>query len=289
MAWNKPSNNGSAKTPDSRRRQAGTTVAVRGAVAGVIVAVGVGVALWMSFRGDDDSSASAQDKISRKIAEVAPHIPTNSTIVAQTPRKQTPDEKRLAQIKFYEDKYGTNMPKQIETLVYFLKHPPERIFEADVPFKFLKNPCDRQIASLMSVPPGSYFLVQPQYGESFNRGYQATFMDKVEILPGDDEATVAVKNLVNDTKSQIAEIVRNEGKKPNEIMNEHAQYMYELGALEEQLRAEIRKARRNTDISDTDFEDLIAAANVLRKRRGLPEQKVPSLSRSLMNRRKLKK
>lgn len=278
MAWNRSSEE---KKAEVEKRGGRRNVHLKGLVAGAVVVVGAGVAAWLLWPDAKRPQPTSTSTSTSLIKEVTPAAAPK----AEEKKKPTEAEKRAAQIKFYEDKYGTNMPEQIKTVVYFLKNPPERIFSPDVPFQYLRHTSDRQIASLATKDPGTYFLVKPQYGESFNRSFLASLMDKTEVLPDDDEETAAVKNLVNDVKKQICEIQRREGKLPSEIMNEHGAYMYELGQCEEQLRGELAKARRNPDVSDQDLEDLFRAANEIRKKRGLPERKVPDFSRSVIRRR----
>ena len=128
-----------------------------------------------------------------------------------------------------------------------------------------------------------------EFGESFNRDFLASVLDKdCEPTDEDDAETRAVKEAVGALKREIVDIQRKEGKLPSEIMNEHAAMLYELGQLENDLEKELVKARNDPEMSDQDVEDLFVAANRMRKERGLPEWKVPDFSkRSIRLQRKL--
>ena len=104
-------------------------------------------------------------------------------------------------------------------------------------------------------------------------------MEKIDILPDDDDETRAVKDGVSELKKEIVAIQRETGKLPSEIMNEHAKFLYEMGQIEQNLENELVKARNDPSYSDEDVEDLFAAANKMRRDRGLPEWKIPDFSR----------
>ena len=217
--------------------------------------------------------------------------PTASNPSKAKPSEVTKEEKRLAEIRQYEKMFGTNMPPGVAARVYFLKNPPQNIYKIKNEYGFLRHPAERDIASLLAVEPGSFMLDKPKFGESFNKDFLASVLDKSsEPTDDDDEDTRAVKVAVGELKREIAEIQKAEGKLPSEIMNEHAAVLYELGQLENMLEQELVKARSDPEMSDKDVEDLFAAANKLRKERGLAEWKVPDFSkRSIRLQRKLMK
>lgn len=93
-----------------------------------------------------------------------------------------------------------------------------------------------------------------------------------------------------ETKKEIVEICRAEGKKPNEVLNEHAKTMYELGRYKALLREQLNEIRTNPDMSDDDVKDAFAAANKMLEQKGLPKVAVPKLTRrSLQLQRRLER
>ncbi|MBQ3315189.1 MAG: hypothetical protein IJG70_04435 [Kiritimatiellae bacterium] len=282
MAWNGSDNTGSAPV----KKSAGVKPAASGSVPKVLLAAAVVAALcaavvaYFLFRDSGKPVPKAPEKPSGgKIVEATPAA-TNRAPKADKPEKElTPEEKRRAEIRRYEEMYGTNMPPGIKARVHFLKHPPEKVYKIKNRFEFLRHPSERQIASLMSVAPGTFMLSPPEYGSSFNEDFLAALMEKIEVLPDDDEETRAVKDGVSELKKEIVAIQRESGKLPSEIMNEHAKFLYEMGQIEQNLENELVKARSDPSYSDEDVEDLFAAANKMRRDRGLPEWKIPDFSR----------
>ena len=290
MAWNGSNGKNTNGTSAAKRHVGGAKKSpsvMRGAFAALaVVALAAGAWWWIARSGGGEvaepEQPEARPQHQRQRVET-PAAPTNAV-----PTPPTKEEKRLAEIKYFEDKYGTNMPPGVKTHVYFLKNPPKTHYRIKGRFDYFRHPAERQIASLIAVEPGTFMLSPPEFGESFNRDFLASILDKTEILPDDDEETKAMKELVYDTKKQMVEIQKRDGKLPSEILTEHAQMLYELGQVEQNLENELAKVRNNPDVSDEDVEDLFRAANKIRESKGLPAQTVPDFSkRSIRLRRRL--
>ncbi len=287
MAWNRNDTNGrgEVRTPCSKRIVVLATCAIA-------VVVGVIIAAWVAKSREgsrilDEARTTGGDR--RQIAEAKPSLPPRPAQVEKR-REPTKEEKRLAEIRRYEERYGTNMPPGIKARVYFLKNPPEKVYRIQNRHSYLRHPAERQIASLLEVEPGAFMLDRLEFGESFNRDFLVAALDGTKPLPDDDEETCAVKEAVAETIRDMAAVQKAEGKLPNEILNEHAEILYELGRFEKDLEDELLNAKNDPEKSDDEVRDLFAAANMLRKKRGLPEWKVPDFSkRSIRLHRKLMK
>lgn len=279
MAWNRSSNDGRAVSPKPPRRGCRPRPTVRGAIAGAIIVLVAVIAAWWLWPTEEHSEAIASMKKPSRIREVMPAAAPK----AAEKKPLTKEEKRAKEIKFFRDKYGTNMPPAIRTHIYYLENPPKRSFQVETPHSYLKHPSERQIASLVLVEPGTEFFDQPTYDERFNKDFLDAFVDRIEISEDDSEEVVANKKEIEAIKREIAKTCRETGKKPNEIMNEHAAVMFELGKFQSQMAEELRAIRNNPEYSDADVEDFFKAMNVMREQRGLNQLKIPDLTkRSIM-------
>ena len=282
MAWNGSNNTGSV--PGKREE---TASAASGSVHKVLLAAAVVVAIvvvaaYFVLRGERKPTPAPKNVASGgKIAEVTPAV-VKPQEEEQVKKPLTPQERRQAEIRLYEKKYGTNMPPGVKARVHFLKNPPEKVYKIKNRFEFLRHPSERQIASLMSVTPGDFMLSPPEYGTSFDNDFLSAIMEKIDVLPDDDEETRAVKAAVTDLKKEIVAIQRERGMLPSEIMNEHGKYLYELGQIEQDLERELLKAKNDPNMADQDVEDLFVAANKIRQEKGLPEWKVPDFSKRMV-------
>ena len=289
MAWNRPTSNTVDATSSSRPSGRGKMPRLRkGLLAGAIVVLGAGFAAWLLTNGEATSS-SLQKKDRGLIKEVAPAAtPTNALRKVRMPK---PEADRNADfIRKCEAKYGANMPAGLKTHIYYLKNPPQQTYAAIKAYPYLENQAEREIASVLYCEPGTFFVEPPTFDAKFDQHFANAVASPIEIKPDDPEDVKAVKSFVTDMKKQIAAILKEEGKKPSELMTEQGQLMYDLGRFEEQLAENLREAEKNPNMSDADVKDLFAAANVLRKKKGLPERRVPTLAtRALDLRRKLRK
>ena len=284
MSWNR-NNSKSQRGAAAARKPRVPPVLL---VALVLLVLSAGV--WWAVRGGRGATAkpATPRHAGGKIAEATPAAAPRPAKAER--REPTKEEKRLAEIRRYEERYGTNMPPGIKARVYFLKNPPEKVYRIQNRFSYLRHPAERQIASLLEVEPGAFMLDRLEFGESFNRDFLAAMLDGTKPLPDDDDETRAVKEAVAETIRDMAALRKSEGKLPSEILNEHAEMLYELGRFEKDLEDELLKAKSDPEKSDDEVRDLFAAANVLRKRRGLPEWKVPDFSkRSIRLHRKIMK
>ncbi len=252
---------------------------MRGIVAGlVVVALAAAAICYVLFSGDKAKKTVREDTKKGLIKEVAPAAaPTNA---APVKKELTKEEKRLAEIADIEKRYaGKEMPIGIKTHLYYLKNPPKISMKVTTPYDCFAHTSERSIAGLVLAEPGTEFLDCLQFGEKFNQDFINALVTKNEPKEGDDDKTRDMKKAVDDAKHEIARICREEGKKPNEVMNEYAKMMYDLGKFERNLREMLSEARKNPDLSDGEVQDFFRAANKMREERGLPPMKVPSLAR----------
>lgn len=254
--------------------------------AAVLIATAVAGGLWWySGRGTTalPEKVPEKPKVEKPKAE-KPQKPAEKPIVTNTPAaspkvRQTEEEKRAARLKRIRDKYGDNIPDNLKAVVYFLEHPPARHFKAQGSHGYFRHPSERQIAGVVFTEPGTYFVMKPEFGEAFDRDFLNALMDKIDINEGDSEEVRQAKEAMRDVKKEIADACKAGGKKPSEVLNEHATAMYELGQYQRNLEEELNKIRANPDLSDNDVEDFCKAANALLASKGLPQMPLPSLAR----------
>ena len=279
MAWNR---NDSSNQRDVGRGRRGVPFVLL--VAFVSLALVFGITLWWAVRGGGDAGHATLPTALRgggRIAEAKPAAAPRSAEPATKPsaRALTKEERDAEFIRRCEAKYGANMPPGLKTHIYYLKNPPKVTYEAMVSHKYLKHTSERDIASVLLVAPGTAFLEPTEYGDEFDRDFMSAMLDPIKPEEGDTEEVRHNKELVSALKKEIAELVKSTGRKPSDIMTEQSRMMYELGLFEKQLADDLLEAENNPDLSDADVDDLFAAANILRKKKGLPEHAAPDLTK----------
>lgn len=243
-----------------------------------IVLIGGGIWWWCAGREASVTKDDGPKKSGAFAKEVTPVVVPKQ--VAEEKKPLTPEEDRAARLKRIYDKYGTNnIPDNLKAVVYFLKHPPKRTFKAQGTHQYFRHPSERQIAGVLFMEPGTFFVMKPEFGEAFNRDFANALVDKIEINDDDTDEVREAKETMTAMKKEIAELCGKEGKKPSEIMNEQAAAMYELGKYQRTLEEELDRIHANPDLTDKDVEDYCKAANELLASKGLPQMPMPNLAR----------
>ena len=241
----------------------------------LLVAAFSGMWWWL---GDRETTTLPVEKPTKPKIVQPPQRPVTPAPKANT-KPLTKEERRAAQLQEIRDKFGDNIPESLKATVYFLEHPPQKGFKVRSNADFLRHSSERMLAGVALVEPGTYFVVKPEFGESFDQDFLNALIDKIDINDDDSEETIAVKQGVSDLKKEIADICKREGKKPSEVMNEHAATMYELGRYQRDLEDELERIHANEEYSDKDVEDFCTAANELLKSKGLPPMQHLDLTR----------
>ena len=279
MAWNGSNGKNTNGTSAAKRPVGGARKSpsiMRGVFAALAVVV-LAAGAWWWFGGREATTSPVEKSAKTKAVQSKPRPVTPAP--EAKPKPLTKEEKRVAQLQEIRDKFGDNIPESLKATVYFLEHPPQKGFKVRSNADFLRHTSERMIAGVALVEPGTYFVIKPEFGESFDQDFLNALIDKIDINDDDSEETIAVKQGVSDLKKEIADICKREGKKPSEVMNEHAATMYELGRYQRDLEDELDRIHANEEYSDKDVEDFCTAANELLKSKGLPPMQHLDLTR----------
>ena len=266
MSWNRQE---SKKSEEGKMKRRGGRSRVPLVLLVLVVLLLLGIAAWWVAMPRDDKAAPQPRAPNGggQIAEVKSAVaPPPATKGQKEGKKLSRRERELKEIR---DKFGDNIPESLKATVYFLEHPPQQTFKVRSKASFLRHPSERQIEGVVLAEPGSFFVVKPEFGESFDQDFMTALLDKIEVNDDDSEETRAIKENVSAVKKEIAEICKREGRKPSEVMNEHAAAMYELGRFQRDLEEELDRIHANEEYSDKDVEDFCEAANRLLKAKGL--------------------
>ena len=275
MAWNR-----SSEDAAGRRVNVDATSSSRHwwYIAGTIVILGAAVAAWWLW---PDASAPVAEKgdgkAERRIREVKPVAAPKAKPV-EAPHEPTDEEKRLAKIKYFEDRFGTNMPIAIRTLVDNLKRPPKASSKIAGRFDFLKHSAERDIASILSVEPGTYYVIKPVFGANFNKDFLKSIEEPTEIAEDDSSDIRLIKESVNAAKKELVETCKREGKLPCDVMSEYTESLYDLGRFQRDLEADLSDIYNAPEYSDAEVKDFCTAANKMLEEKGLNPLPYPNLT-----------
>ena len=243
----------------------------------VMALAAVGAAVWMMLQNEAPTER-AKPKKTRSAGLAAEVTPAKAAKPQKATGKLRPKtrEERLA---WFEKKYGTNIPENLKSTVYFLKNPPQQTFRPkprreDV----FKHHSERTIAALLLHTPGTFMIQRSVYDDRFDRDFVKSLEEPIISEDGDDQETKELKMAVNDVKAEIAERMR-AGEKPSDIVNEIMNTAYELGKYSRNMEDMVREIADDPSKTDADVEEFVNAANKLLKEKGSKEMEMPNLFR----------
>ncbi|MBQ7651247.1 MAG: hypothetical protein IJS15_09820 [Victivallales bacterium] len=277
MSWNR----GESKNQrGSRRGSRGVPFVLLVAFVPFAIICGVAVWWWASNRGE---TAAPKPKAPRGVGVIAEAKPAPAPRAAEsTPRQAahvpTKEERNAEFIRRCEERFGTNMPPGLKAHIYYLKHPPKKIFSADDKYSYVKHHSEKQLASFLTVTPGTYFIQCPEFDESFDTDFIAAMREGIEIDPKDSYEIKEMKKAIADFKNEIAEVCRAEGKLPSQILNDHAMSLFELGKFQQNMQSHLDEIYNSPKYTDADVKDFCTAANMMLKDHGLEPLPYPDLT-----------
>ena len=236
----------------------------------VLVAVGAAVLLWPK------SKESPKKKVSAPVKTIKPSV--KKAEVAKPATNSTPVlSKRERQLKQIRDKYGDNIPDNLKPVVYFLENPPTQIFhpartEADI----FKRSSEREIASMITTEPGTWFMRRPSFGERFDSDFKESLNETIDINDNDTPEQKALKQAVIDTKAELASRMK-AGTRPSDVMNDFAGSLYDLGEYRRSIESDLSRLKKDETVSDKDIEEFVNTANQMLTGKGAKPIKMPQM------------
>jgi len=274
MAWNQSTTLNNAPRKPSKPAPSW----VKGALAGLLVVVLLGIAAFFIFGGKEEAPKEEKvEKKSTQLAEVTPSISTNGEDRAEKKEnKAYADMTREEKLAYYRAKYGDSIPDNLKATVYFLENPPQKVFHPSKPeYDYFKHRCERRIAAMLMAKPGTFFFRPPEFDSRFDDEFQSAAIEKVEILDDDAEDVKELKRAVQETKDELIARAK-AGEKVSDIMNAEAKTLYDLGMYRHELQNQIAKVSNNPDMSDDDVRDFVKAANQMLEKKGAAPLRSPS-------------
>lgn len=285
MAWNGSLGNAKSQTKPKKVR-----CSCRGIFVGLLVVVGGAAVCWMMAGQAKESPhklSHRQNKASlTRIAVANQPVVTNKmkepSPPAEPEREKTAEELRDEKIRYYERTFGDNMPEGLKAHIYYLKNPPKRVFGADDKYGYVKRHSEKQLASFLTVTPGTHFIQCPEFDESFDTDFIAAMREDIEIDPKDPHEVKEMKKAITDFKKEIADICKAEGKLPSQILNDHAMSLFELGRFQQNMQTQLDEIYNSPKYTDADVKDFCTAANMMLENNGLDPLPYPDLTERTM-------
>ena len=277
-AWNGPQSREAATAPQKTpNRGDKKPSALRGLVCGGIVVLGaLAAAVWLFSAGETPPPQGEKVKESRRIKEVAPVPAPKAKEIKPEKPKLSPTQvmgKRGIPIETYGLKtYWTNGVLRYEggLRVYDPNRPSKKVELRPPATEIFKRHSLNAIASIISHEPGDLLVGDLEYGDDFIKDFNDSLSEQIEYGEDDTEYTRQVKDAVKEVQKQLHEMM-NQGKDIAEVMNEARNDLRNLSMYRQEIMSMVSETADNEEASDSDVEDIIAAANQMFRDKGVKE------------------
>ena len=275
MSWNR--NDSSAKRDTGRSRRGVPFVLL---VAFVPLAVLCGIALWWAAGrggGAGREGPSAPRQPGGRIAEVKPAAaPKAAKAEKPAPSKLSPTQimgKRGLPIetyghKTYRDERGV-LRYEGGLRVYDPNRPSRKLLTKSLPELF-PHSSENAIASIMTIEPGDLIAGEIEYGDDFIVDFNESLSHEIEYSEDDTEYTRHVKDAVKAVKKELYGAM-NRGEDIAKIMNDAMNDLRNMARYRQEIMAMVSETADSEDAPDEDVKDIIKAANMMFRERGIKE------------------
>lgn len=279
MSWNKPNDDGRARTPAALRRTRCVRTTV-GAIAVAAVVVGA-VGLWWWKSGPTPVREDADDAKRGLITEVKPaSSPTNAVARA----KKGPPKDRPRNVGEIRDGYVLLPNGHLHKVQGVITSHPARVTLAS---KIFTHTTDITLASFLTTQPGTGMIGRPSdYYRNFEKAFRKSLKDPIVIDPADCDEAKDLKQGVIELRDELIERM-NGGEDLTKLLQEEHQKLFELSSYRADLEKQVDTAlKEHPEFTESDLDDLVKAANGMLKDRGVMPIK---LNKALKNRFKMYK
>ena len=259
------------------------------ALVGVGFVLLVSVIAWLMIPADENIENNESKSKTKKIATTKklkekkiPKVATN--VVKQTKAKSgKPKERPPQRVGEIRDGYRLLCDGTLHRVLGVVTNTPGKFSIAD---KTFKHSADVELGNLLMVEPGDDLLgdTAGMY-RGFNKEFDEALTEPIEYSDDDTPMQREMKQAVNELRKELKDR-RAKGEDIEKIMEDTRNQLKELSLYRQELEDEVRKLSTD-DLTQKDYEDLVAAANQMLKERGIKPLEMPSTVRHAIRLRKI--
>ena len=264
MAWNKPTE----REQGIGNREQGKSP-FRGLVAGAVVTLGAAVAAWWLWPEGKSAGQTPPPRNGGLIKAVKPEVVATTNAA---PKEKVRPYDDYDHETCYRDAQGFLRLKKSNARVHdpAVKYIPIKPI-GDPSKAIFKRTSDRCIARLIMYEPSGTGI--PDRRDYYSEAFQKDFMESLkspEFVKEDDSDWVkSVKRATNEAKAEIMARIR-AGEKLGDILTETRNEIIRLGEYRKSVMATLNDSiRGRSDLSDSDVETYIDAANKMLEEKGV--------------------
>lgn len=255
---------GSHKRPQTKANKPSSGVA-GGVVAGVIViALGIGAWYFLSQRQGVAISEAKEKKPSR-IIEATPEIAPKRIEPVPEPPKEVPYWER-------ESPEGLTFRQKMKWNIH---HRPPAVYtnntsqtEAQPAYAIFDTRSDNSIAALLTVPPGTTAVGDPEYELWFTQDFLKSLETPIIVTKDDSPEEAQLKRDMIATKIDL-KARYDAGEDIALIMKETREELQRLSVYKTEIESAFREMTSKPGITEQDVDDFVESANIMLEAKGI--------------------
>lgn len=259
------------------------------ALVGVGFVLLVSVIAWLMIPADENIENTESSSKTKRIATTKKlkekkTLKATTNVVKQTKAKSgKPKERPPQRVGEIRDGYRLLCDGTLHRVLGVVTNTPGKFSIAD---KTFKHSADVELGNLLMVEPGDDLLgdTAGMY-RGFNKEFDEALTEPIEYSDDDTPIQREMKQAVNELRKELKDR-RAKGEDIEKIMEDTRNQLKELSLYRQELEDEVRKLSTD-DLTQKDYEDLVAAANQMLKERGIKPLEMPSTVRHAIRLRKI--
>ena len=259
------------------------------ALVGVGFVLLVSVIAWLMIPADENIENTESSSKTKRIATTKKlkekkTLKATTNVVKQTKAKsEKPKERPPQRVGEIRDGYRLLCDGTLRRVLGVVTNTPGKFSIAD---KTFKHSADVELGNLLMVEPGDDLLgdTAGMY-RGFNKEFDEALTEPIEYSDDDTPIQREMKQAVNELRKELKDR-RAKGEDIEKIMEDTRNQLKELSLYRQELEDEVRKLSTD-DLTQKDYEDLVAAANRMLKERGIKPLEMPSTVRHAIRLRKI--
>lgn len=148
-------------------------------------------------------------------------------------------------------------------------------------FEIFKHRSENYLALLMNAPLGTSLIGSKKYTQRFIDDIEKALDEKIEIYEDDPIELKDLKASIESVKKEI-EHMKVRGEDIHKLLTETFNEIQKMGILKKSLESEIRKMKRDPNLSDEDMDILVQTANKMLEEKGIAPINYNPITRSII-------
>ena len=257
---------GTSKKPQAKPRQSTLNVA-RGIAAGAIVIALAAGSWYLLKQSHIEPAHNVKEKKPSRIVEATPEVPAKS--VAPTPEPPATKE-----VPYWERESPEGLTFR-QKMKWNIHHRPPAAYtnntsqtEPRPAYAIFDTRSDNSIAALLTVPPGTAAVGDPEYELWFTRDFLKSLETPIIVTKDDTPEEAQLKRDMIAAKIDL-KARYDAGEDIALIMKESREELQRLSVYRTEIESAFREMTSKPGITEQDVDDFVESANIMLEAKGI--------------------